>query len=103
MKKNKDKSKNGDRLNIAVAPSFFVGDDGELTYQASVHPRQGDKPAWLAILFGRVGNAPEIPQDSGVPAEYRTQIASAVQQAAQWEFEKLASALTNSQTKAVIQ
>ena len=102
LKKLKDKNKNEDRLNIAVTTSFFVGERG-LLYQASVYPTGGGEPAWLAILFGQVGSAPEIPEVSVVPVDYRLQVAGAVRRSAQWEFEKLVSAVVDSQVQGTIQ
>ena len=103
LKKIRNENENEDRLRITVVTSFYVADEGELWYQANVYPAQGDEPAWLAILTGQVGNAPEIPQGSVVPVDYRVQVASAVQQSARWEFDKLVNAVVDSQVKAVIQ
>ena len=99
----KKKSKNEPRLDLAVVTSFFVSDAGALSYQASVYPSQGGEKAWLAILFGAVGHAPDIPDGSSIPVAHRAQIAKAVQKEARREFRKLVKAVMDSQAKGVIQ
>ena len=92
-----------DRLTLAIATSFYVGDQGELSYQANVYPASSEKPVWFAVLTGQVGSAPDFPKECAVPAELRACISAEVRQSAQKEFERLLSAVADSQVKGVTQ
>ena len=79
-------------LGLGLGASFYVGDDGEFRYLCNVYPVTGEE-SWFAVLDGQVGNAPQFPKGCAVPVEVRKFVASAVRQQAQWNFEKLVSAV----------
>lgn len=74
---------------VAVNVSFYV-DEGEVAYQANVHPKSG---AWFAVLNGRLGSAPGFPEGCNVPIDVRPALTGAVQHAARIEYDRLKAAI----------